>query len=87
MKTIWELPTYIENPGKADSLLRVQPWPSKLPQWGEVPSISEHYSEPVYSISFFLISGKLTSSVTALGMQLALSATVCSYPFDPYESR
>ena len=80
MKTMWELPTYIGNPGKADSLVRLQPCPGNLTQWGKVSSTGEHYSGPVSfvsSLSYFSIP---IPPVTALGMQLAFRATACSHP-------
>ena len=83
MKTMRELPTYIRNPGKADSLVRLQPCPGNITQWGKVSSTGEHYSEPVSSVSSFSPSSIPISSVTALGMQLAFHATACSHPALP----
>ena len=80
MKTMWELPTYIGNPGKADSLVRLQPCPGNLTQWGKVSSSREHYSEPKSSVSFLSPSENPSSSATDLGMQLAFHATACSHP-------
>ena len=80
METMWELPTYIGNPGEADSLVRLQPCPGTHTQWGKVSSTGEHYSGPVSSISSTSPSGFPISSVTALGMQLAFHATACSHP-------
>ena len=74
------LPLYIGNPGKADSLVRLQPCPGNLTQWGKVSSTGEHYSEPVSSVSSLSLSSIPISSVTALGMQLAFPATACSHP-------
>ena len=83
MKTMWELPTYIGNPGKADSLVRLQPCPDDLTQWGKVSSTREHYSEPVSSVSSLSPSDIAISCVTALGMRLAFHATACSHPALP----
>ena len=80
MKTMGELPPYIRNPGKADSLVRLQPSPGNPTQWGKVSSTGEHYSGPVSSISFPSSFGNPIPSVTALGMQLAFHATACSHP-------
>ena len=83
MKTMQELAAYIENPGKADSLVGLQPCPGNLTQWGKVSSTGEHYSEPVSSVSSLSSSSSPISSVTVLGMQLAFHATACSHPVLP----
>ena len=80
MKTMWELPTYIGNPGKADSLVRLQPCPDNRTQWGKVSSTGEHYSVPVSFVSSLSPFRNPISSVTALGMPLAFHATACSHP-------
>ena len=67
MKTMWELPTFIGDPGT-------------LTPWGEVFSTGEHYSEPVSTVSSLSSSGIPISSVTGLGMQPAFHATACSHP-------
>ena len=76
---MWELPTDIENPDKADSLVRLLPCPGNLTQWGKVSAAGEHYSEPASSVCSLSPSGIASSSVTALGMQLAFHATACSH--------
>ena len=80
MKTMGELPPYIRNPGKADSLVRLQPCPGNPTQWGKVSSTGEHYSEPVSFISSLSPFSIPISSGTALGMQLTFHATACSHP-------
>ena len=81
MKAMWELPTDIGNPGKADSLVRLQPCLGNLTQWGKVSSTKERYSVPVSSISSLSPSSIPISSVTALGMQVAFHATACSHMY------
>ena len=83
MKTIGELPPYIRNPGKADSLCKAAAFPGTFTQWGKVPSAREHYSKPASSVSSLSPSSNPISSVTVLGMQLAFHATACSHPVLP----
>ena len=80
MKTMGELPPYIRNPGKADSLREAAAFPGTFTQWGKVPSTGEHYSVPVSSVSSLSPSSNPISSVTALGMQLAFHATAFRHP-------
>ena len=80
MKTMRELPPYIRNPDKADSIYEAAAFPGTYTQWGKVPSAGEHHSEPASSVSSPSPSSNPISSATALGMQPAFHATACSHP-------